>query len=46
MANFALRMKTVDFTAELNLNPVFRAVSEAAARLGVETYVVGDLCAT
>ncbi len=41
MANFALRMKTVDFTAELNLNPVFRAVSEAAARLGVETYVVG-----
>lgn len=41
MANFASRMKKADFTADLNLNPVFQAVSEAAARLGVETYVVG-----
>ncbi len=41
MANFAPGMKNADFTAELNLNPVFQAVSEAAARLGVETYVVG-----
>ncbi len=41
MANFAPRMKKADFTADLNLNPVFQAVSEAAARLGVETYVVG-----
>lgn len=41
MANFAPGMKKADFTAELNLNPVFQAVSEAASRLGVETYVVG-----
>jgi len=41
LANFAPGMKKADFTEDLNLNPVFRTVSEAAARLGVETYVVG-----
>ncbi len=34
-------MKREDFTGDLNLNPVFQAVSDAAAELGVETYVVG-----
>jgi len=41
MANFAPGMKREDFIAALHLNPVFQAVSEAAARLGVETYVIG-----
>ncbi|MCD8539071.1 MAG: CCA tRNA nucleotidyltransferase [Leadbetterella sp.] len=41
MANFAPGMKRAGFTEELNINPVFKAVGDAAARLGVETYVVG-----
>ena len=41
MVNFVPGMKREDFTAVLNQNPIFQAVSDAAAELGVETYAVG-----
>lgn len=41
ITNFAVEMDKTNFKEELSGNLIFAIVSEAAAKLGVETYVVG-----